>query len=214
VPAHDWRKTTPVTRAILEEAKGFAVFVSEEPAVLETPALASYDLVVLNYRNDAQTKLSDAARKNLKAFVESGKGLAAIHFAVCAWGDWEDYAKMVGRIWVGKRAGVEKPSGHGPMGAFKVQMKAKDHAITKGLEDFETTDELYARLAGDAPIEVLASAQSDWSGNEEPMAWTVRCGQGRVFVTVLGHDVPARENPGFKKLLARGCAWAAGGAAP
>jgi type 1 glutamine amidotransferase len=42
------------------------------------------------------------------------------------------------------------------------------------------------------------------------MAWTLRHGEGRVFVTVLGHDARARENASFKKLLSQGCEWAAG----
>jgi type 1 glutamine amidotransferase len=209
VPAHDWRATTPVTRAILEESKDFQVFVSEEPAVLETAALAGYDVIVLNYRNPPDRPLGEAARKNLADFVARGKGLVAVHFAVAAWSDWAEYAKIVGRVWVGKREAGEKASGHGPRGTFQAKVVAKGSPITEGIEDFEADDELYARLSGNAPIDVLVSAHSDWSGAVEPLAWTLRYGEGRVFVTVLGHDVKARESTAFRKLLARGCAWAA-----
>ena len=216
VPAHDWRATTPVTRRILEEAKKLEVFVSEDTGVLESSTLSRYDLIVLNYRNDAsREKLSEAARKNLLAFVRAGKGLAAVHFAVAAESDWAEFQKLVGRTWVGKRGGEkpEKASGHGPRGKFKVVVAKKDHSITRGVQDFDADDELYAQLAGDAPIEVLATAHSaDFSKRDEPMAWTLRYGEGRVFVTVLGHDVPARENEGFRKLLVQGCEWAAGAA--
>lgn len=212
VPAHDWRSTTPVTRATLEGAGQFEVFVSEEPSVLETSALSKYDVLVLNYRNPPAEKLSDAARANLLSFVKSGKGLVAVHFAVSAWGDWPEFQKLVGRTWVGKKEAPDGlASGHGPRGAFKVTVKAKDHPITKGVSDFDADDELYARLAGDTPIEVLATANSaDFSKKEEPMAWNLRYGEGRVHVNVLGHDAKARENPAFKKLLIQGCAWAAG----
>ncbi|HVR74961.1 MAG TPA: ThuA domain-containing protein [Planctomycetota bacterium] len=216
VPAHDWRATTPVTRRILEEAKKLEVFVSEDTGVLESSALSRYDLIVLNYRNDAsREKLSEAARKNLAAFVSGGKGLAAIHFAVAAESDWAEFQKLVGRTWVGKRSGEKavKASGHGKRGPFKVIVTKKDHPITRGIQDFEADDELYAQLAGDGPIEVLATAHSaDFSKRDEPMAWTLRYGEGRVFVTVLGHDVPARESEGFRKLLSQGCEWAAGAA--
>lgn len=214
VPAHDWRTTTPATRAILEADGAFEVFVSEEPSVLETSALSKYDVLVLNYRNPPAEKLSDAARANLTSFVKGGKGLVAVHFAVSAWGDWPEFQKLVGRTWVGKKeAGEDKASGHGPRGKFKVAVKAKDNPITKGIDDFEADDELYARLAGDAPIDVLATAFSaDYSKRDEPMAWTLRYGEGRVFVTVLGHDVRARETSSFKRLLVQGSAWAAGAA--
>jgi type 1 glutamine amidotransferase len=76
--------------------------------------------------------------------------------------------------------------------------------------DFEADDELYASLAGDTKIDVLATALSaDYSKKDEPMAWTLRYGDGRVFVLALGHDAKARENPSFQKLLVQGCAWAA-----
>lgn len=56
---------------------------------------------------------------------------------------------------------------------------------------------------------MLASADSDWSGRTEPIAWTVTYGQGRVFVLVLGHDAASRRSDGFQRLFARGCEWAA-----
>jgi hypothetical protein len=213
VGAHDWRSTTPVTRAILEETKRFEVFVSEEPSVLETGALMKYDLLLLNYRNAPEEKLGEAAQKNIISFLKSGKGLVAVHFVVNAWGDWPEFSNIIGRIWVGRRAGQgEKVSGHGPRGTFKVRVTAKENPIVQGLADFEADDELYARLAGDAPIESLAMAYSaDYSQKDEPMAWTLRYGEGRVFATVLGHDARARENPAFKKLLAQGSEWAAAG---
>ena len=210
VPAHDWRATTPVTRSILEEGKRFETFVSEEPSVLETAALQSYDVLVLNYRNPPDAKLSDTARKNILEFLGKGKGLVLIHFAVAAFSDWEEYSKIAGRVWVGKK-GNEKISGHGDRGKFLVKITAKDHPITAGVSDFTADDELYARLQGDAPIEVLATAfSSDYSKKDEPMAWTLPYGKGRVFVTPLGHDAVSRSVPAFQRLLQQGTLWAAG----
>jgi type 1 glutamine amidotransferase len=212
VGAHDWRATTPVTRTILENAGGFQVFVCEDPGILESASsLSSYDVIVLNYRNAPETRLGEAARKNLISFVEGGKGLVAIHFVVNAWTDWDEFGKLIGRVWVGRRQGGEKVSGHGPRGTFQVRITDRESPITKGIEDFEADDELYARLAGDTPIHVLATAHSaDYSKADEPMAWTLNRGRGRVFVTVLGHDARSRENPAFGKLLAGGARWAAG----
>lgn len=212
VPAHDWRTTTPATRKILEDSGRFEVFVTEDPALLESSSsLARYDLVLLNYRNNPNgSPLSEAARRNLLEHVRSGKGLAALHFAVNAWGDWEEYAKLIGRIWIGRRAG-EKVSGHGPRGAFRVSVSKEEAGIAHGIEDFETSDELYSRLVGETPIRVLATAYSaDYSQRNEPMAWTLDYGKGRVYVNVLGHDAAAREIEGFRKLLVAGCLWAAG----
>jgi type 1 glutamine amidotransferase len=76
---------------------------------------------------------------------------------------------------------------------------AKDHPIARGLQDFEIDDELYARLAGDGPMGrdrdcVLAR---NFRIKMSPMAWTVRHGEGRVFVTVLGHDAAAPQDAGL-----------------
>ncbi len=43
------------------------------------------------------------------------------------------------------------------------------------------------------------------------MLWTVNYGNGRVFATVLGHDVEAMSSTVFQVTLARGTEWAATG---
>ena len=79
-----------------------------------------------------------------------------------------------------------------------------------GLEKFTADDELYSKLQGEDPIHVLLDAHSDYSGRREPVAWTRAYGKGRVFVTILGHDLKSRDVPAFKTLLRQGTAWAAG----
>jgi type 1 glutamine amidotransferase len=43
------------------------------------------------------------------------------------------------------------------------------------------------------------------------MLWTVKYGNGRVFVDAMGHDADAMTLPGFVATLARGAEWAATG---
>lgn len=204
VAAHDWRKTTPVLREHLEKSGRFEVVVSEEPLVLESSALDGYDAILLNYFNWQRPTLSDKAKQNLLGFVKGGKGLTVFHFSVRAFEEWTEYRNLVGRVWV-------TGSGHGPRGPFKVNVKDKGHAITRGMSDFEADDELYAKLVGDAKINVLIAAESDWSNAVEPLAWTLDYGKGRVFTTVLGHDAKACEDANFGRLLVRGTEWAARG---
>jgi type 1 glutamine amidotransferase len=206
VPAHDWKETTPVTREILEATGKFEARVCEEIGILDAgAALAGYDLLVLNFRNRPEFKISETARKNLADFVASGKGLVSIHFSANAFQDWPDYRNLIGKVWVGRT------SGHGPRGPFKAEIAARDHPVTRGLENFEIDDELYARLVGTAPVKVLVQAHSDWSGQVEPLVWTLDYQKGRVFHTSLGHDARARRHPAFGTLLLRGAEWAATG---
>ncbi|MCH7728787.1 MAG: ThuA domain-containing protein, partial [Planctomycetes bacterium] len=86
-----------------------------------------------------------------------------------------------------------------------------DHPITKGIKDFKTEDELYAKLDGKEKIEVLATAFSDWSGKVEPIVFTKSYGKGRVVSNVLGHGLDSKRNPSYQKLLVRCVEWAATG---
>ncbi len=202
VPAHPWRKTTPVLRGHLEQTKKFEVVVSEEPLVLESTALDAYDVILLNYYNWRRPGITRTARENLLAFVKGGKGLVSFHFSCRAFDDWPEYRNLIGRIWT-------KGSGHGRRGKFKVKITKPDHFITGGVKDFEADDELYAKLVGDAPITVLIEAYSQWSKRTEPLAWTLPYGKGRVFNIVLGHDARACKDPNFRRLFQRGTEWAA-----
>jgi type 1 glutamine amidotransferase len=102
-------------------------------------------------------------------------------------------------------------SGHGPRSPFKAKVVTKDNPITQGLADFEADDELYAKLQGNAPITVLVQADSDWSKQTEPLAFTVEYGKGRVFHQAFGHDGRAVKNPAVQTLIQRGTEWAATG---
>jgi type 1 glutamine amidotransferase len=102
------------------------------------------------------------------------------------------------------------------------------------LRNFDQTDELYHSMQNvhDVPVHVLATAYSEpdedanmhGTGNDEPVAFTVPYGKGRVFHYTLGHIWPAEVYPGypgcthismvgkeFQELLLRGCEWAATG---
>ena len=205
-PAHNWKETTAATRDVLEKGGRFEVKVCEDPGVLESEAsLARYDLVFLNLYNAKTPTLTAQAKENLVNFVKGGKGLTVAHLASASFKEWDEFRKLCGRNWImGK-------SGHGPRSVFKVNISNHEHPITKGIEDFETDDELYAKLQGDEPIQVLAKADSDWSKATEPLVFVLTYGQGRVFHETFGHDGKAILHPPVAKIIQRGCEWAATG---
>jgi hypothetical protein len=47
------------------------------------------------------------------------------------------------------------------------------------------------------------------TGKDEPLMWTVKYGQGRVFYTALGHDVSAQQESGYVSTFTRAVEWAA-----
>jgi uncharacterized protein len=206
-PGHPWRETAPILKKLLEQDARLKVRIVEDPNALASPRLKEWDVVILHFQNWEKPGFpGPAAQENLRQFVTGGKGLMLTHFACGAWvGEWPEFRNLAGRSYDPKL----RP--HDPHGKFRVNIADPDHPITKGLESFETIDELYTCLAGDAPIHIVAKATSKVDQKEFPMAFVLDYGKGRVFHTPLGHNGLAyTNNPGVGELMRRGCAWAAG----
>jgi type 1 glutamine amidotransferase len=203
-PGHLWRQTAPALRDLLAQDTRLQVRIVEDPNALASPKLRQWDMVVLHFMNWQCPSPGTEVRENLRRFVESGKGLMLIHFACGAWQDWPEFKHLVGRVY------DPKLPPHDPHGVFQVMIADPNHPVTKGMKDFETNDELYTCLTGDASIHVVANARSKVDDKVYPMAFVLDYGKGRVFHTVLGHDVRALTNSAVPELLRRGCAWAAG----
>lgn len=205
VPAHNWREMGDATRDVLVAAGKFDVKVCDDPLILEsTTALKEYDVIFLT-RFQRTGTITDLAKQNLLNFVKSGKGFAVSHLASASFKEWDEFKKLCGRNW------VMGTSGHGPRSTFKAKIVKPDDPIVKGVQDFETDDELYAKLQGDTPIHVIAEADSDWSKKIEPLVFTLQYGQGRVFHETFGHDGKAIKHASVQKIIQQGCEWAATG---
>ena len=229
-PGHDWRQLTAALIPALELDPRMQVDVTENIENLakidiktdtkvnakvnaKTEAgtkLADYDLLVMNYNNWDRPGLSEAAKEGFIHYLRNGGGLAIIHFANGAFNytlpnkesEWKEYrTQIVRRAWM-----HDVPSGHDAYGPFHVEITNVKHAITQGLQPFDTTDELYFKQMGDEPIIPLATAHSKVTGQDEPMAWAYPYGKGRIFQTLLGHDNNAVRQAGA--LIRRGAVWA------
>lgn len=206
VAAHNWREMSETTRKALEDSKRFEVKVCEDPHILESEtALKSYDVIVFMIYCTRVKMLPEEAQQNLLNFVKGGKGFFVQHLATASFAEWEEFGKLCGRRW------VMGTSGHGPRSVFKAKVVNNEHPITKGMSDFETDDELYAKLQGTEEINVLVEAYSDWSKKTEPLVFTKKYGKGRVVHNAFGHDGKALSNPSVQKIIARGVEWAAKG---
>jgi len=204
-PAHDWLSCSSATRDVLGESGRFDVDVVGGAEVLANEAnLKNVDVIYLMLYNARTPTLSDKGKDNLLAFVKGGKGLVVTHLSSASFKEWPEFRALCGRVW------VMGTSGHGPRGVFRTVVVDKASPITAGINDFQQDDELYARLQGDAPIRVLLQADSDWSKQTEPLAFTLDYGRGRVFHHTFGHDAKALSTPEVQKLIVQGTTWAAG----
>ncbi|MBL9122504.1 MAG: ThuA domain-containing protein [Planctomycetaceae bacterium] len=214
--AHNWREVTDALVAALRRDQALEITVGN-PDSLANPRLAEYGAVVLNYCNWERPGLPPAAQKNFQKYLAEGGGLVILHFSNGAFHfslpgaektDWPEWrTKICRRVW----DHTPGKSGHDAYGRFRVEIVKPDHPITRGLEPFETIDELYFNQQGSEPIEVLATARSQVTGKDEPMAFVCSYGQGRVFQTVLGHAAESVRVPAVAELILRGTVWAAGG---
>jgi len=221
---HDWRGTTPILREQLEQTGRFEVRVTEEFRGAGPETLAPYDLIVLNYYDSKKPQLrwTDRSEAALLDFVRSGKGIVVYHFSVAAFDGWGEFEKMCGGNW------RPNQGHHSAKHDFMVKVRDEKHPVMAGLKKSfpQSNDELYANLKWqpEGAFHVLATAWDDHSlyngkarqpipgpGLDHPMLWTVDYGKGRVFVTALGHDVPAVKTPAFVTTFTRGAEWAATG---
>jgi type 1 glutamine amidotransferase len=180
-----------------------------ESADLLKPGLEKdYDAIVMY---DMVKSISEEQRKAFVELLEAGIGVVSMHHNLCAHGDWDEYAKIIGgkylrgpEILEGRE--YEKSTfSHGQ--DVQVTAADKEHFITKGLADFTIHDETYGGYYVSSEVHVLL--KTDHPTSEPEIAWTKRYGQSRVFYYALGHDAKAWANPNYPEILRRGILWAA-----
>lgn len=241
---HWWKGSSEAIKQILENTDLFKVDIVETPPIGSeissfSPDFSKYELVIINYGGETWKK---STRKNFENFVSKGGGVVIIHSSIVPMDDWLEYNEMMG---LGAWNGRDEKCGpyvywqdgqivydyspglaghHALQRPFTVEHRNTEHPITKGLpavwDHFK--DELYSKLRGPAKnMEILATTfdakELNGSGRDEPVMWTVKYGNGNIFVTLLGHvgNDPelryAMDCTGFQVTLSRGAQWAATG---
>lgn len=210
---HGYRDQALYLANALEDTGRYEVTIAEDAALLETPAMRKYDLVIVNAdRRDPEFKFTRSQQEALLDWVKAGHGYVSIHGADNAAPDWlPAWREMLGGVF----SHVGKPDSKTKKGSFTIKIADTRHPITRGLDDFDLKDELYYNIQMQPGVEPLATTDHD--GGTWPVAWTRTYGKGRVFHTPLGHrdfgpgkDDPL-QNPGLKTLVIQGVDWVAEG---
>ncbi len=209
---HGYREQALYLGGILENTRRFQVTIAEDAAVVETPSLSKYDLIILTAdRRDPEFKFSVAQQKAILGYVQAGHGFVSIHAADNAAPDWlPEWKQMLGGVY----SHVGLPDGKAIKGRYTVKISDPTSPITAGLADFELNDELYSNMQMLPDVKPLATI--DHAGKTWPVAWTWAFGSGRVFHTSLGHrdfgpdKYDPLTDPNITQMVIRGAEYAAG----
>ena len=213
---HPYEESTPVLTRFLIQA-GHTVTVTEDAAILaDEDRMGGFDALVFNTLRAGDVTLAEGEQAGMRNFISSGKGFVCIHISGCVPETWQEYRDITGGGWV---MGV---SFHPPYGKFTVNVTQPGHAAVEGISDFETNDELYMGLDYQEGNDVFMMADSEegtyaWGGGPThmpagtfPLGWTRSYGDGKVFVTLLGHNGLSFETPEFQQMVLNGVSWATG----
>jgi uncharacterized protein len=239
-PYHKWQETSPYLKRMLDDTGLFQVDVVTAPPAGGDftnfkPDWSKYQVIVSNY-DVPDERWSAELKASFEQYIRNGGGLVSVHASDNAFPGWKEYNLMIG---VGGWRGRDEKSGphwyfqdgklvadtapgragsHGARLAFQIVNRVTDHPITKGLPEkwMHVPDELYANMRGPGEnMTVLSTAYSDPSNrgtsHDEPILMVLSYGKGRVFHTVLGHDLAALNCVGFMATYQRGTEWAATG---
>lgn len=192
---HDINNPLILKKDALDKTNDFEVTLSTDLDDLKENNIKQFDIIAVYTTGRT---LSKEQEDGLCNFVKNGGGFAGIHCATDSFKKSDRYWEMVG----GRFAG------HGG-GKYTVHIYDKDHAITKGMKDFEIQDETYCH-SYHRNAQMRSLTRMNRGKERQSMAWVSHYGKGRVFYTANGHDHNAWRNPQFQRLVVRGMYWAAG----
>ena len=183
-----------------------AVEITSDRAGLTEAQLTPSHLLM--FTDCAQEELSDASRRAILDYVRSGKGIVAVHGAIASFPSWLEWAELLG----GSASELANA------GDYSVTVLDPHHAAMLGLGGrFTFADRPYLIDHREPTTNLLirtttpfTGPQGNQSSKPDPLVWTNRWGDGRVFVVNLGHDERSQLDHRYISLLHNGMRWASG----
>lgn len=201
----------------------FEVTCTKDGRVFLPETIAQYDAFLFETTEDLTKEGGDKhppmppdGKKTLLDAISKGKGFVGCH---CA----SDTFHSADRSWKDQPRDKTDPyilMLGGEFYSHGRQQKARMHVVddkfpaTKGLSDFDLTEEWYG-LKNFAPdLHVLLVQETEGMQDAQyarpayPATWAHKFGDGRVFYTSMGHREDVWESERFHKILLGALAWA------
>ncbi len=196
--------------------RGWSLFHTENGAVFDADLLSRFRAVV--WLNASGAPVNDTQREALRSWLESGGGFVGVHAALDdSHASWEWYVRNVsGTRFIGHAMGLLPATIH---------VERQDHVACRDLDsNWNRVDEWYSfdrSVRGDPGVEVLASLDEstyeprlkllwmdeDLSMGDHPIIWTRRVGNGRAFLSALGHCAESYQEPKYRAVLEGAIEW-------
>jgi len=195
--------------AMAEKTEMFEVTFSEDLSNFQPENIKKFDAICFNNNTHIQKGFTEGAlRESLINYVKNGGGIFAIHSATD--GGWPEYTEMIGGNFDGH------PWGAG--GTWGIANEDPQHPIVRGVhggKNFLLKDELYqykgfdrsscrVLLAIDMKSPESLTRKGKRADQDYGLAWIKKYGQGRVFVSSLGHNKEVFWNPEILKMWTEG----------
>ncbi len=164
-----------------------------------------YDVVIMY---DFSRDLDEKGKKNLRDFVESGKGIVVLHHALLNYQKWNWwYQDVVGGSYRLAREG-DIPSSTVKNDQDIFVTPAEKHPITAGIGPFHIVDETYGRMWISPQVRPLLT--TDNPNSNHVLAWVGPQAGAKVVAIQLGHGHTAFGHPTYRALVHNAILWAAG----
>jgi hypothetical protein len=179
-------------------AREYEVAVSDTlDSYLDAELLDRTDLVVHCW---TMGTITNDQLAGLSTAVRAGTGLAGWHGGIIdSFRAEPDYHLITGGQFV-----------HHPKGFLDYTVRAASpvpHPLVAGLGEFAVhTEQYYVHV--DPSVRVHAVTEYVDGGILMPVTWTRNWGEGKVFVTTLGHHPPDFQVPETNEMIIRGLLWA------
>jgi len=201
---HDYE---PTFYKLFDGQEDIRVTVRPHPGPFQGDLRKRFDVLVL-YDMVQENEIGERGQKNLRDFLESGRGLVVLHHSVADYNSWTWWCSEV----VGAKF-LLKPKGDRPQSTYKhdVELVAEPvgrHPILSGVGKLSIVDETYKGMWISPDNTVLL--RTDHPTSDGPLAWISPYRKSRVVVIQLGHDHAAHLHPGYQRLVRNALLWSAG----
>ena len=196
------------------------VSVTEDPNDLKTSSLKKYDLLFLNNSTNLGESIPKEIQKDIINWFNKGGGIMAMHAGIVQNGTWPELINIAGCDYDSDSDFVEA--------RFLIDPKAEGDPLVAGKKkEFTYTADWLCfnkTVTGLPGVEVILRLDENSytpirkhpnyvgkkpMGDDHPICWRRKVGEGRYLFTGLGHDVRSIDNDFAKRHLIAGIRWAA-----